>query len=83
MEHAIVPRVTPVEDPGLALRACYAIGRKLFGQVPTPEKIMAHRPALLLGIGGFYGAIEWFGTLDARLRALLQLHVARLYDSAY
>ncbi len=76
-------RVAPVEDPGLVLRAFYAIGRKLFGQVPTPETIMAHRPALLLGMGGLYGSIEWFGTLDARLRALLQLHVARLYDSAY
>jgi len=87
MENAVSPamgsRVALVEDPGLMLRAFYAIGRKMFGQVPTPEKIMAHRPALLLGIGGFYGAIEWFGTLDARLRSLLQLHVASLYDSAY
>ncbi|MGH7308085.1 MAG: hypothetical protein ACREK6_05255 [Candidatus Rokuibacteriota bacterium] len=76
-------RVTPVENPGLTLRAFYAIGQKMFGQVPTPEKIMAHRPALLLGMGGLYSAIEWFGTLDARLRALLQLQVARVYDSAY
>ncbi|MGH7314044.1 MAG: hypothetical protein ACREJV_12790 [Candidatus Rokuibacteriota bacterium] len=75
--------MTPVEDPGLSLRAFYAIGRKLFGQVPTPEKIMAHRPALLLGMGGLYASIEWFGTLDARLRALLQLHVARLYGAPY
>jgi hypothetical protein len=56
MKHASVARVTPVEEPGPILRVFYAIGRKLFGQVPTPEKIMAHRPALLLGIGGFYGA---------------------------
>jgi hypothetical protein len=76
-------RVTPIEEPGVALRAFYAVGRKLFGQVPLPEKIMAHRPALMLGMGGLYGAIEWFGTLDARLRALLQLHVARLHDAAY
>jgi hypothetical protein len=79
----MVSRVTPVEDPGLGLRAFYAVGRKLFGQVPLPEKIMAHRPALMLGMGGLYGAIEWFGTLDTRLRALLQLHVARLYNAAY
>jgi hypothetical protein len=83
MKHASVARVTPVEEPGPILRVFYAIGRKLFGQVPTPEKIMAHRPALLLGIGGFYGAIEWFGALDARLRALLQLHVARLSRAPY
>lgn len=79
----IVSRVAPVEDPGLMLRAFYAIGRKMFGQVPTPEKIMAHRPAVLLGIGGLYGSIEWLSTLDARLRALLQLHVASLYDAPY
>lgn len=77
------PRIAPVERPGWWLRACYAIGRRIFGQVPTPEKLMAHRPVLLLGIGGLYAAIEWFGTLDARLRALLQLQVARLYEVAY
>ncbi|HSF07626.1 MAG TPA: hypothetical protein VLG10_17740 [Methylomirabilota bacterium] len=83
MQPVIATRVTPIENPGFAVRACYAIGRKLFGQVPTPEKLMAHRPALLLGIGGFYGAIEWLGTLDARLRALLQLHVAALSRAPY
>jgi hypothetical protein len=83
MEHASIPRVTPIEEPGLALRPLYAIGRRLFGQVPTPEKIMARRPALLLGIGGFWAATEWLGTLDARLRALLQLHVASLYRTPY
>jgi hypothetical protein len=80
---AAAPRIAPVEDPGLVLRAFYAIGKRMFGQVPTPETLMAHRPAMMLGIGGFYGAIEWFGTIDARLRALLQLNVARLYDAAY
>ncbi len=80
---AAAPRIAPVERPGWGVRACYAIGRRIFGQVPTPEKLMAHRPALLLGIGGLYAAIEWFGTLDARLRALLQLQVARLYDASY
>jgi hypothetical protein len=80
---ATAPRIAPVEDPGLALRSVYAIGAKLFGQVPTPQTLMAHRPALMLGIGAFYAAIEWTGTMDARLRALLQLQVARLNDVAY
>jgi hypothetical protein len=38
---------------------------------------------LLLGIGGLWGSMEWFGTLERTLRALLQLHVAELYGSAY
>jgi len=51
--------------------------------VPTPQKLMAHRPALMLGLGALWTSIERFGTLDGRLRALMQLHVARLYDVAY
>jgi len=79
----LIERIAPIEDPGLAVRGLYAIGRRLFGQVPTPQKLMAHRPALMLGIGALWTSIERFGTLDGRLRALLQLHVARLYDVAY
>jgi hypothetical protein len=33
--------------------------------------------------GGLYGAIEWGGTLDARLRALLNVQVATLYGVPY
>jgi hypothetical protein len=76
-------RISEVENPGLAVKALYKVGERLFGAVPTPEKIMAHRPPLMLGIGGLWGAIEWFGTLDARLRALLQVHVATLYRAEY
>jgi hypothetical protein len=37
----------------------------------------------MLGMGGLYAAIEWAGRLEAPLRALLNLHVAALYGSAY
>jgi hypothetical protein len=76
-------RIAEVERPGLAVRAFYDIGRRLFGKVPTPERIMAHRVPLMLGLGGLWGSIECFGRLDAPFRALLQLHVATLYDAAY
>jgi hypothetical protein len=76
-------RIVPVEDPGPFVRSAYAIGRRLFGDVPTPQKLMAHRPALMLGIGALWTSIERFGALDGRLRALLQLQVATLYDAAY
>ena len=49
----------------------------MFGQVPTPERLMAQRPALMLGLGGLYGAIEWFGKIDAQLRARLKIQVAK------
>jgi hypothetical protein len=76
-------RITAVDNPGPIVRGSYAIGRRLFGDVPTPQKLMAHRPALMLGIGALWTSIERFGALDARLRALLQLQVATLYDVAY
>lgn len=76
-------RITPVHDPGLAVRGFYAIGRRIFGEVPTPEKLMAHRPALMLGLGALWTSIERFSGLDGRLRALLQLHAATLHDAAY
>ena len=76
-------RITPVENPGAVVRATYAIGRRLFGDVPTPQKLMAHHPALMVGLGALWTSIERFGALDGRLRALLQLEVATLYDVAY
>jgi hypothetical protein len=76
-------RISEVERPGFAVRAFYAIGERMFGAVPTPERIMAHRVPLMLGIGGLWGSMEWFGTLERTLRALVQVHVARLEGSAY
>jgi hypothetical protein len=76
-------RISEVDQPGLAVRAFYKIGERMFGAVPTPERIMAHRVPLLLGIGGLWGAMEWCAILDRTLRALVQLHVAELYGSAY
>jgi hypothetical protein len=76
-------RIAPVENPGPVVRSLYAIGRRLFGDVPTPQKLMAHRPALMFGIGALWTSIERFGALGGRLRALLQLQVATLYDAEY
>jgi len=76
-------RISEVERPGLAVRAFYKIGERMFGAVPTPERIMAHRVPLMLGMGGLWGSMEWFGTIERTLRALLQVHVAELYGSAY
>ena len=76
-------RISEVDQPGLAVRALYKIGERMFGAVPTPERIMAHRVPLMLGMGGLWGAMEWCATLKKSLRALVQLHVARLYGSAY
>ena len=76
-------RISEIDRPGLLTRVFYKVGERMFGVVPTPERIMAHRLPLMIGLGGLYGSLEWFGRIDAPLRALLNVHVARLYGSAY
>lgn len=72
-------QIAEFKRPGVLTRIFFRIGERLFGRVPTPERLMAHRLPLMLGIGGLYGAIEWFGKIDAQLRALLNVQVAALY----
>jgi hypothetical protein len=72
-----------LQQPGAVTRTFFKIGARMFGQVPTPERVMAQRMPLMLGLGGLYGAIEWFGTIDAQLRALLNVQVATLYGVPY
>jgi len=74
---------TTYPRPGLLTRLLFRIGARMFGEVPTPQRLMAHRLPLMLGMGGLYGAIEWWGTIDARLRALLNVQVATLYGVPY
>src|ERR1700691_6548878 len=66
-------QIAGIKRPGLLTRMFFRIGARMFGQVPTPERLMAHRLPLMLGLGGLYGAIEWFGKIDAQLRALLNV----------
>lgn len=76
-------RIAEIDRPGMAIRTLYKIGERMFGKVPMPERLMAHRPPLMLGLGALYAAIEWFGKIDAQLRALLNVQVAALYGSSY
>ena len=75
--------IAQIRRRGVLIRMFFKIGERMFGQVPTPERLMAHRPSLMLGIGGLYGAIEWFGKIDRQLRALLNVQVATLYRAPY
>ena len=75
--------IADFKRPGVLTRIFFKIGERLFGRVPTPERLMALRLPLMLGIGGLYGAIEWFGKIDAQLRALLNVQVAALYGVPY
>jgi hypothetical protein len=75
--------IAKIEQPGLLTRIFFRIGARLFGQVPTPERLMAQRLPLMLGLGGLYVAIEWFGQIDVQLRSLLNVQVATLYGVLY
>jgi hypothetical protein len=76
-------RIAQIERPGLLTRALFTLGERMFGQVPTPERLMARRLPLMLGLGALYGAIEVFGKIDRQLRALLNVQVAAIYQAAY
>jgi len=68
---------------GLLTRLCFKVGERMFGRVPTPARLMAYRPAMMVALGGLHGAIERRGTIDARLRALMNFQVAALYGVPY
>lgn len=72
-----------IEQPRWLTRILFKIGERMFGQVPTAERVMARRLPLMLGLGGLYAAIEWLGTIDNRLRALLNLQVAALHRAPF
>jgi len=83
MKEDFMEQIAQVERPGVLTRLFFKIGERMFGQVPTPERLMARRLPLMLGIGGLYGAIEWFGKIDRQLRALLNVQVATLFGVPY
>ena len=72
-----------LERPGVVIGALFKIGERMFGQVPTPERLMAHRLPMMLGLGGLHTAIDRLGTIEPQLRALLNLQVATLYGVPY
>ena len=57
-------RISEVDRPGWLLRACCKIGERMFGKVPIPSRLMAHRPPLMFGLGALDGVMEWFGKID-------------------
>jgi hypothetical protein len=83
VREAPMEQTVGLHRPGVMTRTFFKIGERMFGQVPTPERLMAQRMPLMLGLGGLYGAIEWLGTIDAQLRALLNVQVATLHGVPY
>jgi hypothetical protein len=53
--------------PGVLTRALFKVGERMFGQVSTPEHLMAHRLPMMVGLGGLHTAIERFGTTEPQL----------------
>jgi hypothetical protein len=48
-------QIARIERPGLWTRIFFRIGERMFGQVPTPERMMAHRLLpLMLGLSGLW-----------------------------
>jgi len=76
-------RIADSERQGMVTRALFKLGQRMFGKVPTPERLMARRLPLMLGLGSLYLIIEWFSRTERQLRALLNLQVATLYGVPY
>ena len=53
-------RIADTERPGVMTRALFKLGERMYGKVPTPERIMVRRLPLMLGLGSLYLIIEWF-----------------------
>jgi hypothetical protein len=72
-----------VERGNLLTRLCFKVGERMFGRVPTPARLMARRLPMMVALGGLHGAIERCGTIDRRLRSLMNFQVATLYGVPY
>ena len=75
-------QIASIERPGLLMRIFFRIGGRLFGRVPTPEHVSWHTGCRSCSDWVACTApSEWFGKIDAQLRALLNAQVATLYGS--
>jgi hypothetical protein len=70
-----------VEEPtrfGLVTRLLFWIVRRVLGKVPRPYRILAHRPALLLGQARFERAFQKSTRTPAVVKLLAQLRTSSL-----
>ncbi len=73
-------RIEGVDDKraNLFTRFLYAIVRRKIGRVPEPLRITAHQPRLLAGLGGMEMAQEGMRSVNAVVKALVELKTAML-----
>jgi hypothetical protein len=59
-------------------RSIYAGVRRKLGRVPEPIRITAHQPKLLAGVGGMEMAQAAMHSVDAALKAVVQIKATML-----
>ena len=73
-----MPRIAPVEKPGLLTRIAYRTARRRFGEVPEPLTIWAHHRGVMLGVAGFEESVKRWKKLDPATKNLAVLRSAQV-----
>ena len=73
-----MPRLAPVDRPGLLTRIAYRTARRRFGQVPEPLTVWAHHRGVMLGVAGFEESVKRWSALDPTCKSLAVLRAAQV-----
>lgn len=73
-----MPRIAPVEKPGLLTRIAYRIARRRFGDVPEPLTLWAHHRGVMLGVAGFEESVKRWKKLDRTCKSLAELRASQV-----
>ena len=73
-----MPRIAPVDKPGLLTRIAYRTARRRFGQVPEPLTLWAHNRRVMLGVAGFEESVKRWKALDPVCKSLAELRAAQV-----
>ena len=73
-----MPRIAPVDKPGLLTRIAYRTARRRFGDVPEPLTVWAHHRGVMLGVAGFEESVKRWKSLDPTCKSLAVLRSAQV-----
>ena len=73
-----MPRIAPVDKPGLLTRVAYRVARRRFGAVPEPLTLWAHHRGVMLGVAGFEESVKRWNKLDRTCKSLAELRASQV-----
>jgi len=76
-------RIAPPRRRGLVARVIFFLTRRKIGKVPTPMRVMAHQPALLMGYARMELAQMKMSRVPGSLKALASIRTSTLLGCPY